>query len=139
MTAADEPQTQAGKQAAEDKAAAAEKIKRQAEQDQADAEAEARRARTAKARAARAANATVKPGGDRASWAAATIDDDEAGELGAEPCEGCREFQEQVLGRLARVEMQAQAIGKLVATGIVAGAVIWFLAKREQAPAELEG
>lgn len=141
MTAADEntPQTAAGKQAADDKAAAGARIREQAEKDQreaAEAEAAAQRKReqTAAAREARQRRRAENS-------SAQTAPDVDQAPAAAQPCEGCREGQEQLFFRLGNVERQVQAIGKLVATGVVAGLVVWFLSGREKAAqaAALEG
>lgn len=122
------PETEAGRQAAQDKAAAAEKIRQQAEKDQAEAaEAERRRQQTAAARAASRAKAE-----QRRAEPEPEPELDAAAPAAAQGCEECRQFQEITLERLGRIETQVQAIGKVVVTGFVAGLVIWFLAGREK-------
>jgi hypothetical protein len=128
------PETDAGRQAAADKKAAAEEIRRRAAEDQAAAaEAEKRREQTAAARAASKARAEQRRAAEAGQLPA--VDAEPAAVQG---CEECRQSQEIIFERLGRLETQVQAIGKLVATGIVAGVVIWYLAGREKSAARAE-
>jgi hypothetical protein len=120
------PETEAGRQAAEDKKAAAERIRQQAADDQ--AEAERKRQQTAAARAASRARAEQR----RSAEAEQLPDVDHDAPAAAPGCEDCRQMQEITLERLGRLETQVQAIGKVVVAGAVAAVVIYFLAGRER-------
>ncbi len=122
------PQTDAGRQAADDKKAAADRIRHQAEADQAAAaESEKRREQTAAARAASRAKAEQRRGAE-----ARQLPEVDGEPPAPQGCEECRQAQEVILERLGALELQVRAIGKVVVTGVVAGVVIWFLAGRDK-------
>jgi hypothetical protein len=146
--------TPAGRQALEDKAAAAAKvtgngtaptaadaIAAEGAAMAADAiaagGASTRRKQAAAARAARgtgqaAAKVAEKVEGAAAKMAPAEAQAAPAAPEQAQPCEPCLQHWQAVAERMERLEVQVQAIGKLVVAGVVGGAVIYFLARRPQ-------
>lgn len=148
MTAADDHLgedglTEAGRQAQQDKAAAAAKVTAppadvaRADQDQAakrDASGKfAKRAAAVDARTARTAADPPQAPAPPASEAQRTVSEAPRAAEPDGPCEPCAQHWQAVSERLERLEVQVQAIGKLVCAGVIGGAVVYFLSQRRPA------